>query len=484
LAYNILMLTTSHQLYSLNYYQNELSFWTPQLHNRAGQDGFAASEFPLLYYVVGKLYGIFGHHEFLHRGLSLLLALLGWWLLFRLSSHLIGNEWLGMMPAIFLSSSPFYFFYANNFLTNVPAISLALMGWYAFFRYTKAAKRRLGWLYLMGGLLLLSALLKISEGISFVAILGLAALSLLTWRESPRGLVDRRHWPHFIAIALIVAGLVFAWYAYARAFNETYGNKQSLLGIFPIWEMSQEEWKLADYMINRVWWRHFQHPLWMWLLGLLTVAFFWFWNKLDKLLRWTALLLLLGVISYSLLWFRAFPMHDYYMLTLIIYPVFLLIAMLELLARKLRSRSLGYQWAVALILTIFAYLGLTQNDRIQWRRWHHPQHLSGLPEGSFELEPYLRAIGISRHDIVVSVPDPSPNITLYLMNQPGHSEAFNLGNYQRDDFQYWGVKYLIIHDSSYLEKEFFQPYLHTQVGAHKGVLIYDVRQGRMAPQAE
>lgn len=464
--------------HALNYHQNDISFWTPQLHNVAGEHGFAASEFPLLYYTVGKLYSTFGFNEAFHRGLSLSLALISWWLLFVFSSRLIGNAWLGMVPAVLLSSSPFYFYYANNFLPNVPAIAFALMGWWAFFAYVRSPRKPLGWLYLMGAFMLLSALTKVSEGISFVAILGLAVLSLFPGRAFPEAWMPRRHWPHLGLIALSVVGLTAAWYRYARLFNQTYGNKQSLLGIFPVWEMGPGDWELADYMIWRVWWPHFHHPAWLWALGLLTIAYFVFWLRVAPLLRWTVLLLLLGVLAYSLLWFKAFPMHDYYMLTLVIYPVFLLLAMLELLARGLKGKKPVYQWVAALVLISLSYLGLTRNDRVQWRRYHTQQFQSGLPEGSYTLTPYLRSLGIERQDKVVSVPDQSPNITLYLMNQPGYSEAFGALEAYMEDLPSLGAKYLIVHDSSYLSKPAFQPYLHTPMGSHQGVWVYDIRKGK------
>ena len=459
---------------SLNYYQNKVSFWTPQLHTRQGKNGYATSEFPLLYYVVGKLYSLFGFHEFLHRGLNLLIAVLSWWLLFLFSSRLIGNAWLGLIPAIFLSTAPYYFFYANNFLPNVPGISFALMGWYAFIRYREGEKA--GWLYVFGLLMLLAGLIKVSDAISFVAVLCLVAISQLNWKGLPGQLLPKRHWLHFALVIVAVVGLTTWWYQYSRHFNEVHGNKQSLLGILPIWEMNEEDWRLADYMILKIWWTHYHHQVWTYLLVFLSLGCAALWRKLDPFLRWATLILFLGVLAYSVLWFKAFPMHDYYTITQLIFPVFLLITVLEFLYRWLKGKGRAYSYGLGLVLAGLSILGIWNNARVQDLRYNTYQFQSHLPEGMYELEPYLRSIGVKREALVVSVPDPSPNITLYLMNNPGYSEAFHGPDFDMSWLQSQGAEYLVVNDSSYLEKERYQPYLKKEIGHYKGILIFDIRK--------
>jgi hypothetical protein len=461
---------------SLNYYQNDISFWTPQLHHQAGDNGYAAAEFPLLYYIVSRLYTLFGFHEFLHRGLVLMIAMISWWVLFRMSNRLIGNEWLALVPVVILSTTPVYFFYANNFMPNVPAISLAIIGLYAFFRYLESEEKRLGWLYLMGVLMLLTCLTKASEGISLIAIAAVAVLGLFPWKGFPKVQLPRYHWLHFSAIVLSVIGFTAGWYSYARHYNTIYGNKQSLIGIFPIWEMSEADWELTEYMVDKVWWTHFHSPIVLYALGGMGILFFVLWNKLNHNLRWLTLLTLLGCIAYALLFFKAFAMHDYYFLTLVIYPIFLLISLLELLWRTIKNTRWYYQAIIALPLIVLCSFGFYQNQHIQWTRYNKKDFMSGLPQGSYELEPYLRSIGLERTDKVVSLKDRSPNVTLYLMNNPGYTQAFINGEVNIGDMRSWGAKYLVLNDSSYLQIENYQPYLQKQIGAYKGVLIYDLTE--------
>lgn len=75
---------------SLNFHQNEVSFWTPQLHNQAGQNGYAIAEFPITYYFISILYDWFGVHEVLHRGTHLMVVILGSYYLFLWGKQISG----------------------------------------------------------------------------------------------------------------------------------------------------------------------------------------------------------------------------------------------------------------------------------------------------------------------------------------------------------------------------------------------------------
>jgi hypothetical protein len=459
---------------SLNFHQNEVSFWTPQLHNQAGQNGYAIAEFPVTYYFISILYDWFGVHEVLHRGTHLLIVMAGWWFLFLIGKRLTGSGGLALFPVALMSTFPVFFYYSNNFLPNAPAIGLVLIGWHAFFRYRDNPK--LVWLYLMALFMLIACLLKVSEGISFIAILAVSLLSLLPGRLFPNAFIPRNHLLHWVGIAVAVIALNVAWYEYARYYNDVYGNNQSLIGILPFWEMNKDDWQLLEYMVEDVWLPHLMHPAWLYTLGVMTLLFLGLFLRMHELLRWITLLLLVGCGGYGLLFLKAFPMHDYYWLTFAIYPPFLLITLLEWGVRAFQGRH----WLIKAVpvagLFVLSTLGLMQNREIQKVRYTDDRFRSGLPEGSYELEPYLRSIGISRHAKVVSVRDKSPNITLYLMNNPGYSEAFNGGDYTVAGFQKAGAEFLIINDSSYLEKPMYQPFLKKQIGAYKGILIYDIRE--------
>jgi hypothetical protein len=91
------------------------------------------------------------------------------------------------------------------------------------------------------------------------------------------------------------------------------------------------------------------------------------------------------------------------------------------------------------------------------------------------ITPYLRELGIQRTDPVLSLPDGSPNITLYMMDQKGRSE-YGLkrpdGTHRIDEFIESGMQYLIINDPGYLNNEFIKPYITNKIGEYENIQIF------------
>jgi|GEM_PF-6759681 uncharacterized membrane protein len=318
-------------------------------------------------------------------------------------------------------------------------------------------------------------LVKISEGIIFVAI----AMLVLTAGYLKNGFatIENRDRMHRIIGIAIVWGLALGWSMFATYYNKINHTGQNLLGIYPIWRMPWQEIKQA---INRAtgeapgfWRASFHHSFVLHLIGWSQLIFLLFFRQMHPLLRSMTVLLLLGVIGYALLWFNAFYHHDYYMLPLVVYPVFLLLTVLEYFAR-LRSTAFSRVLLTSLCALAVA-TGVWHNGRIQHERYHDPLYLAmSINPAVYELEPYLRSIGLKHTDKVVSVPDGSPNISLYLMNQPGWTEIFNSPGYDIYYFQSKGAKYLIVNDSTYLQKPPYHEFIKNKIGEYKGVYVFDI----------
>ena len=77
--------------------------WLPQVDWGGASDGFVESEFPLYPFLVSRLYGMVGIHEWLGRGLSVLCSALTIWLVMRLGQRWFNPEagwWAGLAFAI------------------------------------------------------------------------------------------------------------------------------------------------------------------------------------------------------------------------------------------------------------------------------------------------------------------------------------------------------------------------------------------------
>lgn len=98
------------------------------------------------------------------------------------------------------------------------------------------------------------------------------------------------------------------------------------------------------------------------------------------------------------------------------------------------------------------------------------------------MEAYLRQLDIKPSDPVISVPDPSPNITLYYMHQIGFTELSNLSSptmVQEKINQ--GAKYLIVNNSEALESENIKPFTTQLIGQFKDIYIFDVHRFKFYP---
>jgi len=115
-----------------------------------------------------------------------------------------------------------------------------------------------------------------------------------------------------------------------------------------------------------------------------------------------------------------------------------------------------------------------QVDLWDWIHWNYNRTF----EAYETVSPYLRSIGIQRADRVISIPDPSFNISLCLMDQKGFTD-FGYYDFEGDrrikKFISMGAKYLIINDTIILkDRRYLKPYLKNKIGEYKNILIYDL----------
>jgi len=154
---------------SINYYQNGMNFFSPEIHNLISDNktsGKTAGEFPLLYYFIAILWKIFGVHEWIYRLVGLILVFIGLYSFFRISDYYIKDIYWSIGLSLLLFTSPIFANYGVSFLTNVSAICIVLAGWWLFLRFYISKSNRL--LYLSMLLFLIAGLIKISTLISFI----------------------------------------------------------------------------------------------------------------------------------------------------------------------------------------------------------------------------------------------------------------------------------------------------------------------------
>lgn len=458
--------------YVKSFYFNHTNLFHPATFNLAGKDGRVASEFPLIYYLSAKLQVITGTNYWITRGLTFVFYIIGLLALLGCIRKWIPQKLYALFPVLILATSPYYYYYALNFLPNIPAISLSFLGLYCFLNYQGRYRLR----DLIGGVLsfMLAMLLKPTDG--GILLAAFVCVHIYDYFFSRSNKILSRKALIYLALGLLLIILInISWIKYVNWYNDQNGNHQNLIGIYPAWQMDKG---LFKYTIKRViteWSIVFQHKLLLYLIVSLFFLCLFKWRQLNYFLKKITCFLLLGTTGYSVLWFKAYTDHDYYQLPLVLPAVFLAITSVEYYIRCLYPKlNKRYANSIFVLLLMFLIISIFHNRRIQEERYSKPEYVYLNPT-LYEIEPYLLNIGITSDDHVVCVPDKSPNSSLNAINRYGYTEAFNWDGYNINNFQKEGAAYLIISDSSYLKNPLYQPFEQKQIGMFKGVYVFDIR---------
>ena len=486
-----------------NYYTGEATFGNPVIHAQiadGGLSGKSAGEFPILYWTMGQIWKITGPSEFVYRLFGLLFHFLASYLLFLTLRRVLKSDFWAIGVALLLFTSPVMLYYSIGFLTDVPAFDLALIGWYCFIRHAEQAARR--WWVLTVFTFTLAILLKVTAGMSFVALLALFALA--TARPTLlKGL--RKAFPAVVfgwAVVAIALGGVVLWYVHAEQYNNLHNGRYTFNNLWPIWEMSTAEIDSAvKYAEDILLFQIFDTSVLV-CIGLAILLLVIHVRQLPLPVALLNLMLLLGTIIYTIFWFHAVDGHDYYFINPMIALLVPLVTWLWWLrekhpdlfnadwARWALLLLLGYNVAYARNNMIMRSNPNSQMDRDDLLPTYHceePDYWNALVNplwpGIWDITPYLRSIGVQPQDLVMSPDDHTINTSLYIMQQHGFTEY---GENMEDPATFercikQGAKYLVFMDEKWLAKEAIQPYLTHLIGQHGRVRVYDLidRQTRV-----
>ena len=462
---------------SLNYFQDGNPFLKPAMHNLAGDGtGQTASDFPGLYYFVAQLWKVFGFHEYIFRIVSLLFSFLGLFALFKTLEHILKDTFWAISGVILLYTSPMLVYYSFNFLTNVPAFSLAMIAWLFFYKFYKSQNYR--YFYISTFFFLMAGLLKISALLSFIAVI---VTFLIEYSRIIRFKKDKKLFQSFLKTSipiLILILIISLWYFYAYSYNETHNKNYFLIGTLPIWAtdnshihrtfLAIKEHLRSDYFNRET--SYFLMAMWL--------SVFVFYRRANKFLLSILGLLSLGMTAFFLLFFQAFESHDYYTINLLILVPFILLNFLILL-KKWKMKIFN-----SLILKILFLAFLIHNinfarsriaDRYskdQWMNENRTKYTYALET----IAPYLRSIGINENDRVICLPDHSINISLYLMNQKGWT-SYNIQDNPKEMAKCidYGAKYLIVYEKEGFDPLIFSQFIDKKIGQYKNTTIYNLK---------
>lgn len=463
--------------YAKNYYNYDLNPTESRIYNymvnEANSDK-AFAEFPLLYYSIAVLYKIFGPHEFIFRLVNLIVLFLGLFYLMKLLNIFLRNNIWSLLLTILAFTSPVLVYYSNSFIPDTTAYALIYIALYHIARYNESNRFK----NIVHAVLIftLAGLLKVTSLVPFIAISG----SFITWIVVDKNFRAKYPIWKIIPLMLIPVLASFSWYLFVSIYHGKYGGNVSAVEIRPIWRLNDEVIQLTWRRIWKEWIWTYYHPsvlIGALLCFLISIGFLWKKLKFNYSFFFLAIL---GSTAFFFLFFRSLRDHDYYLIVTFYLVIFAFAYGIKAILQKQPPKWLRLVLPVlfSMWLVFLIYHSKNEIDRklhvynIWHTKWFH---------GLEDIEPKLREVGIQANDKVISIPDPSINISLNMMNQPGFTDfiRMNIPVEERIDFQISkGAKYLVLGDSLLYQKdkrEYVKKYMKKRVLTHKNIVVYDLR---------
>jgi len=462
---------------TLNYFQHGMNFFKPEVHNLASDNrttGYAVGECPILYYFIASLYKIFGHHDLIYRLVNTFIFFIGLFALYKLLERWLNDPFWGITLSLIFFTSPVVVYYANNYLTDTTSFAFVLMGWCFFFNFYDSGKFRL--LYISFLFFTIAGLLKITSAINVIALIGLYLINSFGWFRMKQ---DGNQLPVNLKTLLPFAfyfTVIVAWYLFAIHYNRLHQTEFFSTQIWPIWDLSKDTILWIRDQMSELWFRDYFNITMHLLLLVSFITILLLWKKIHPVLFTLTVLMFAGAVLFSILWFYAFGNHDYYIIGLLIFPVFIFLALADSLnqtyPRIMKSTVTKAVFSLFLLFNIY-YAG-------QHLHWRYTGWINDYPANRdlYDVTPYLRSLEISPEDKVISLPDPTPCYSLYLMNQRGWTEHYrnNTDSLKIEQSIGLGAKYLILTGDEVTKRPYLQHFTQNKLGQFGTVSIYSLME--------
>jgi hypothetical protein len=472
---------------ALNYYQGGMHFFSPETHNLTSDGGTSGqsmtSEIPVLYYSVACFYSVFGYHDYIYRIFNTLLFLLGLFYLFRLLRFLIKDVFWAITLALLFFTSPILVYYGNNYLSNSSALAFSIIGWYYFIRFYSEGKTK--WFYISMAVFFLAAAFKVTALFSLFAVTGIYILEIAGLIKLKEATTLFKHPFRNIIPILAIFSIIGLWLIYAHNYNQKHDCFYFSTTIFPIWELDKAGINGVLDNIKNLWLDQYFHKSVLLFIAACFLFIMISFRKSNKLLFLSVIFILAEAITYIFLQFWTFADHDYYTIDMYILLILVVVTTFDILRRHYTRIFTSIPVKIAFIFILLFnvyYAGQKINERYTGWMNDYPAN-----KDIYSITPYLRQIGITPTDTVISIPDFS-HASLYLMNQKGWTEYTDTRFSKEKEIRYnqdsagiqcsidKGAKYLILNGIEELyRKPYLQSYSYNLKGRYNDVLIFDLR---------
>ena len=415
-----------------NYYQDGLNLFQPRILNLIDGNGKGVSEFPLIPYLAAIEYKLFGHHDFLYRFTLFLLFAGGIWSLYQLAFTVLEDVFFSLILSLLVFSSPVIAYYGNGFITEIPSMAFAAMGWYGIALWTKKQKNRHFYLAMVAfGFSGLCKIIGLVHPLIVLFIWLCERFLKINFGPKP---IFRLKSGHLVSLSCSFLVTV-AWYLWAIGYNQDSHSYYFLTQPNPVWSLTFEEIRTVFQYITDFWWNDYFYRRGFYFFPLLILIPILFWRHCNRFWASVCGLMLLGNLAFFLLWMGSFKDHDYYMINLALSPFLLAVLNLDTLKNRfkvnlatvpssespLKSRfhrfGILVKWPLKGFFCLLLMLSLRNSGQVVERRY--------LPSAEAVSRDYLTlfaklpSLNIGIEAKVLCLPDPSSNVSLYFLKRRG-----------------------------------------------------------------
>jgi hypothetical protein len=467
-----------------NYFEEGMHFFEPKIHFQASVEGKAVGEFPIIYYVNAAIWKITGENYVTVRLLNLSIVFLGLFFLFKLCDRYLNNLFYSLLIPYLIFSSPLFGYYSNNFLINLPAVCLMFIGWYYLYKSTQENGQK--------SMVIASILLTISILLRPTLLIGIVPIYLIVFLEligvlKEKYLDKKKGFILFIPLLILIG-----WILFSKDYNLKNGSIYFLLTIKPIWDAPNklEIWNSFTEIVLP----EFYHLGFILLFFVMFLYIIFNIKKSNIYLIIILVTLFIELIIFVLLWFQNLNVHDYYLLDFYLIIPVLFVAFFKLLQNVhlpvFNSKIVKSGLFVILILSFCFgvaktrikyfgnntfvsknFLSKREHQYWEWLKWDYETRI----QSAETVTPFLRKIGLKRTDLVLSIPDVSPNITLNFMDQKGYTLLYNDNKTKKEVIENAienKVKYLIITDKVLAKDSSISDFTKNKIGEYKNVSVF------------
>ncbi|SFT73388.1 Dolichyl-phosphate-mannose-protein mannosyltransferase [Lishizhenia tianjinensis] len=401
--------------FALNYANQGNSFFEPELFNLKNIDGKGACEFPIIYYIAGVYFQLFGEDFSVIRVMDFLITWSGMIYLVHALRRVGTKFTLALLVVLLPLSSAVFNFYLVNYLPDGPALGFTFFALGALLIYRQSKSMKV-W-YAMLFFFLLATLLKVTYAIYPLA--ALLSWGIAEWKNRKGQALSSENQTMVQVISVILSlAILIGWNLYAIHYNTLNESTSFNTSAQPIWDVPSEERIVIWRYMSEYWNSSYFAQIIFHLFYLFSAVVVIFYKRITACYRWFLLFAALGGLCFFILFFKQFRDHDYYFL--IFLPIVMMVYWQGI---RILIDFIKVKWGrglVFVLLSVIVFSGINHaahkmNGRIERDTTIYDFATLSLTQKISTLE----KLEIPEEAKVLVYPDNSQNGSLNVLNRKG-----------------------------------------------------------------